>query len=54
MTHWKDITSSTTQFTDKSYMDLYTPPEFMLTPEQQRAQIEEAERRKKEKDAKTR
>jgi len=34
MTHWKNITSSTTRFTDSSYMRLHTPSEYLTTDKQ--------------------
>ena len=34
MTHWKDITPTTHEFTDSSYRRLHTPSEYLLSNQQ--------------------
>ena len=52
MTHWKQITPSTREFTDSSYERLPTPSEYLWT-EKQKAEMEQ-QRLKKEEDEKAR
>ena len=52
MTHWTKITTKTRDFTDASYMELYTPPDQLLSTDQK--EKIEVKRKKKEEDEKAR
>ncbi len=47
MTHWKDITPSTTRFTDASYMRVHTPVEYLLTEKQKEESAKKAKQKAK-------
>jgi hypothetical protein len=47
MTHWKNITPSTREFTDSSYKRLHTPSEYLLS-EDQKEEVAKAAKKKAE------
>ena len=45
MTHWKQITPSTREFTDSSYKRIHTPSEYLLS-EKQKEEVVQAAKKK--------